>query len=59
MANQIAMLPEGIFAQMNIGAVTELLGNASILTHTELVNELDRINEGGSTAFILLDEGNN
>jgi len=56
MANQIAMLPEGVFTQMNLQAITELLGDASVLTHTELVNELDRINAGGSTAFILLDE---
>ena len=59
MANHIAMLPEGVFAKVNIDAVTELLGNASLLTHTELVKELERVNEGGSTAFILLDEENN
>ena len=59
MANQIAMLPEGVFAKVNIDAVTEIIGNASLLTHTELVNELERVNEGGSTAFILLDEENN
>jgi hypothetical protein len=58
MANQIAMLPAGVFTQMNLQAITDLLGDASILTHTELVNELEKINEGGSTAFILLDEEN-
>ena len=54
----ISRLPEGVFAKINIEAVTELLGDASLLTHTELVNELERVNEGGSTAFILLDEEN-
>ncbi len=58
MANQIAMLPAGVFTQMNLQAITDLLGDASILTHTELANELEKINEGGSTAFILLDEEN-
>jgi hypothetical protein len=59
MANQIAMLPEGVFTQLNLEAMTELIGDASLLTHTELVNELEKINAGASTAFILLDEENN
>jgi hypothetical protein len=56
LANKIASLPAEVFAQLNIDAVTEIIGDASLLTHTELVNELKRVNEGGSTAFILLDE---
>jgi hypothetical protein len=53
------MLPEGLFAKVNIDAVTEIIGDASLLTYKELKSELERVNEGGSTAFILLDEENN
>jgi len=56
---QIESLPAGAFAQLNIQALTEIIGNASLLTHDELLQELDRVNAGGSHAFILLDEGSN
>lgn len=56
---QIESLPAGAFAQLNIQALTEIIGNASLLTRDELLQELDRVNAGGSHAFILLDEGNN
>ena len=55
----IASLPEGLFAQLNIDAVTELLGDASLFTRDELLEELGRVNEGGTHSFILLDEGSN
>jgi hypothetical protein len=50
----ISRLPEGVFTQMNIQAVTELIGDASLLTHDELVSELDKVNAGGTHSFILL-----
>ena len=56
---RINSLPDGLFNQMNIEAITNLVGNASLLTRDELVNELARANEGGSYAFLLLDEDNN
>ena len=56
---RINSLPNGLFTQMNIDAVTSMIGDASLLTHDELVTELARVNEGGSYAFILLDEENN
>lgn len=56
MGIKIAQLPKAVFEEMNIGAVTEIIGNASLLTHDELVSTLEKINEGGSQAFILLDE---
>ena len=52
--SQINRLPEGIFVSMNIQAVAEMIGDASLFTLSELQDELDRINEGGSHAFILL-----
>ena len=56
-ASRIASLPKTVFSDMNIQAVTEIIGDASLLTRDELLAELDRVNEGGSHAFILLDEG--
>ena len=56
--SQIEKLPEGVFASMNIQAVKDLVGDASLLTHDELVQELENINAGGSHAFILLGENN-
>ena len=57
--SQIKSLPEGIFASLNIQAVVELVGNASLLTRDELLMALNKINDGGTHAFILLDEENN
>ena len=56
MAQQIASLPAGVFAKLNEEAVSEIIGDASLMTRDELLNELDRVNEGGSHAFILLGE---
>lgn len=57
--SRINSLPNGLFTQMNIDAVSEIIGDASLLTHDELLSELARVNDGGSYAFILLDEENN
>lgn len=56
--SRIESLPEGIFNSMNIQAVTEIIGDASLLTRDELISELDRVNAGGSHAFILLGDNN-
>ena len=58
-AQQISRLPEGVFNSMNIQAITEMIGDASLLTRAELLSELQRVNDGGTHAFILLDERNN
>ena len=50
----ILSLPEGVFVQMNTEAVSEIIGDPSKLSTAELLDELERINEGGSHAFILL-----
>jgi hypothetical protein len=54
MAQRIASLPTELFQKLNQDAVTELVGDASLLTTAELLAELERVNEGGSHAFILL-----
>ena len=52
--SKILSLPEGVFAQLNQDAVSEIIGDPSLLSTAELLEELDRVNEGGSHAFILL-----
>jgi len=56
--SQIQSLPEGIFTQMNIAAVEDLLTIGKTYTLDEVQAELDRVNEGGTHAFILLGENN-
>ena len=58
-ASRIASLPKTVFSDMNIQAVTEIIGDASQFTREELLAELERVNEGGTHAFILLDEESN
>ena len=50
----ISRLPEGVFVQLNIDAITEIIGDASLFTREELLEELERVNEGGTHSFILL-----
>ena len=56
MAQTIAKLPPVVFAELNQNAVSDLVGDPSLLTLAELQDELNRVNEGGSHAFILLGE---
>ena len=53
-ARQLASLPREIVDGMNIDAVTQMIGDASKFTTAELLKELERVNEGGTHAFILL-----
>ena len=54
--SRILSLPEGVFAQLNQAAVSEIIGDPSLLSTADLLEELERVNEGGSHAFILLGE---
>ena len=54
MYSQIKVLPTGIFDTMNRGAIMDIIGDPSKLSHDELVSELVRINEGASQAVIEL-----
>ena len=53
-ARQLASLPREVVDGMNIDAVTQMIGDASKFTTAELLAELERVNEGGTHAFILL-----
>jgi hypothetical protein len=52
--SRILSLPEGVFAQLNQDAVRDIIGDPSLLSTADLLEELERVNEGGSHAFILL-----
>jgi hypothetical protein len=49
-------VPAPVFTQMNIEAVRDLIGDASLFTRDELLAELERINEGATHSYILLAE---
>jgi hypothetical protein len=51
----IDRLPQGVFESMNADAISELIGDVSLLTEAELVSELERLNEGGTHSFVLLE----
>ena len=53
-ASTVSRMPAGIFASMNETAILEIIGDPSKLSTAELLEELERVNEGGSHAFILL-----
>ena len=55
-AGTLAKMPAQVVADLNIQAVSELIGDASLFTRDELLEELARVNDGGTHAFILLDE---
>ena len=56
--SQIKNLPAGVFQELNIQAIQELMGSPKLLTIEEIQDKLDEINKGGSHAFILLGENN-
>lgn len=58
-AGTLSKMHPVVIADMNIQAVTEMIGDASLFTHEELLEELARVNEGATHAYILLDEGSN
>lgn len=56
-ASAIERMPVEEFLQINRLAISELL-NLKEYTKAEIEAELERVNEGGSYAFILLGENN-
>lgn len=57
-AKQLASMPRQIVDEINIDAITQMIGDVSLLTIEEVEDELNRVNEGGTHAFILLGENN-
>jgi hypothetical protein len=53
-AGRLKFVPAEAFIEMNIQAVRELIGNASLMTTAEILAELERVNEGATHSWILL-----
>jgi hypothetical protein len=54
MYQQVKNLPEGLFSRMNESAIRELIGKVSLMSRDEIQQELDRVNEGFSQAYLEL-----
>ncbi len=53
---RLKFVPADEFRAMNIQAIQELIGDASLLNRDELLAELDKINDGATHSWILLGE---
>jgi len=53
---QIINLPEGMFINMNKGMIDDLMTITENTTRDEVLAQLENINEGGSYAFLELDD---
>ena len=56
LAKEIQNIPSKVFQELNSDAIRDTIGDVSKLSNVELLNELDRVNAGGTGAFILLGE---
>jgi hypothetical protein len=54
MYQQVKKLSPAIFNSMNEGAIRELIGKVSLMSRDEIQEELDRVNEGFSQAYLEL-----
>lgn len=51
---QIERMPAGVFAAMNESCIRDIIGKVSLMSKSEIQDELDRVNEGASQALICL-----
>lgn len=54
MYQKIQLVPAQIFSDMNAGAIRELIGKVSLLSRSEIQNELDKVNQGYTQAYLAL-----
>jgi hypothetical protein len=54
MYQQIQRVPAQVFVQMNESAIRELIGKVSLLSRSEIQDELDKVNAGYSEAYLAL-----
>ena len=54
LGEMISQVPKQIFEKMNKDCIEEIIGDVSKLSKAELLDELNRVNDGGHNAFILL-----
>jgi hypothetical protein len=54
MYKQVKTIPAGLFTAMNEQAIRELIGKVSLMSKSEIQDELDRVNEGFGQAYLAL-----
>ena len=54
MYQQVSRMPASVFTLMNEGAIRELIGKVSLMSKSEIQDELDRVNEGYGQAYLAL-----
>ena len=54
MYSQIQKVPASIFSAMNEDAIRSLIGKVSLMSKSEIQDELDRVNEGYGQAYLAL-----
>ena len=54
MYKKIQLVPAQVFSDMNAGAIRELIGKVSLLSRSEIQDELDKVNQGYSQAYLAL-----
>jgi hypothetical protein len=52
--SQVEKLPDGVFTSENKRMVSELIGNPALMTRSELVDELEKVNLHASQAILAL-----
>lgn len=53
-AEKVKNLPPAIWQDINRGAVENIVGDVSTMSMAEIIDGLEKVNDGGSHAFILL-----
>ena len=54
MYQQIQRVPAKVFTQMNESAIREIIGKVSLMSKSEIQEELDKVNLGYSEAYLAL-----
>ena len=54
MYRKIQLVPNQVFTQMNESAIRDLIGKVSLLSRSEIQDELDKVNAGYSEAYLAL-----
>ena len=54
MYQTISKLPANVFATMNEGAIRSMIGSVSTMSKSEIQENLDRVNDGYSQAYLAL-----
>lgn len=54
MYQTIQQVPNQVFSQMNQDAIRQIIGKVSLLSRSEIQDELDRVNDGYSQAYLAL-----